>query len=125
MDIINPDFADHCMNLHKKPFELIRSGKKTIELRLYDRKRRKIKVGDIIQFTNSTDPNEKIFVTVNSIHIYPTFKELYEELPLEKCGYSKEELPDASYTDMYEYYTQSQQEKCGVVGIEISLKDSV
>lgn len=35
----------HRMNLHKAPFEMIRSGAKTIELRLYDEKRKKIKAG--------------------------------------------------------------------------------
>ena len=38
------------MNLHKAPFQMIKSGAKTIELRLYDEKRKKIKAGDIIEF---------------------------------------------------------------------------
>ena len=38
---------EHTMNLNAHPFEMMRSGKKTIELRLYDEKRRKISVGDM------------------------------------------------------------------------------
>ena len=38
------------MKLNKEPFEKIKSGEKTIELRLYDEKRRKIKAGDTICF---------------------------------------------------------------------------
>ena len=38
----------HKMNLHNDPFEKIACGIKNIELRLYDEKRRLIKVGDEI-----------------------------------------------------------------------------
>lgn len=40
------------MRLHNSPFKLIKNGTKTIELRLNDEKRKLIKVGDIIRFTN-------------------------------------------------------------------------
>ena len=43
----------HEMNLHEDPFLLINAGYKTIEMRLYDEKRKKINVGDIIEFTNN------------------------------------------------------------------------
>ena len=50
----------HSMNLAPSPFEMIASGKKTIELRLNDEKRRKIQIEDFIQFTNVKSPNESI-----------------------------------------------------------------
>ncbi len=39
------------MHLADLPFEQIRSGKKTVEVRLYDEKRRAIREGDVIVFT--------------------------------------------------------------------------
>ena len=39
-----------------KVYEQIKTGKKNIELRLYDEKRRKIAVGDKIIFTNRGKP---------------------------------------------------------------------
>ena len=36
------------MKLNKSPFERIKNGTKTIEFRLYDEKRKQIKVGDKI-----------------------------------------------------------------------------
>lgn len=42
----------HKMKLHNKPFNLIKEGSKIIELRLYDEKRAKVKIDDIIEFTN-------------------------------------------------------------------------
>lgn len=43
----------HSMNLNPSPFEMIKSGRKTIELRLYDEKRQCIEVGDYITFANT------------------------------------------------------------------------
>ena len=41
----------HKMHLDKGPFQKIWYGAKTIELRMFDEKRREIKVGDIIEFS--------------------------------------------------------------------------
>ncbi len=40
----------HEMLLAPKPFEMMKSGQKTIELRLYDEKRKHIQIGDRIRF---------------------------------------------------------------------------
>lgn len=79
------------MNLAPSPFEMIKRGEKTIELRLYDEKRRAVGVGDTIEFT-SAESGEKISARVKAIHVFDSFEELYSRLPLEKCGYKKEEL---------------------------------
>ena len=42
----------HRMKLKPEPFQKMREGKKTIELRLYDEKRQKVQVGDQIEFMN-------------------------------------------------------------------------
>lgn len=111
----------HHMKLHAGPFSMIQSGRKTIELRLYDDKRRLIQVGDIIVFTHSDDASQTCTVEVKALHIYPDFAALYEALPLEKCGYLPEELADASPADMNVYYSVEKQADFGVVGIEIML----
>ena len=105
------------MKLHSTPFEMIKSGKKTIELRLYDEKRQKIKVGDEIIFT-STVNGEMLSRTVKGIHIFESFHELYKSLPLLKCGYTVDNVDSASPLDMEKYYSIDQQKNFGVVGIE-------
>lgn len=40
------------MNLNRQPFDMIKSGRKTIELRLNDEKRKNIMAGDRISFTS-------------------------------------------------------------------------
>ncbi len=108
----------HSMKLRKEPFESIKKGRKTIELRLYDEKRQSICVEDIICFT-LIDGGEEIYAKVIKLHVFPSFKELYESLPLDKCGY--DDVGDAKYKDMEDYYSITEQEQYGVVGIEIIL----
>ena len=50
----------HEMKLNNGPFERIKNGTKTIELRLNDEKRQLLKIKDLIEFTNRTN-NEKMF----------------------------------------------------------------
>ena len=108
------------MNLQVEPFEKIKEGRKTLELRLYDEKRRRIAVGDTIAFTE-TDTGEKLCVTVTALHVFPSFDELYRALPLTKCGYTEAELPSASPDDMLAYYSKERQQKYGVVGIAVAV----
>ena len=51
---------NHIMNLNPSPFKMIREGNKTIELRLYDEKRKKLSIGDTITFINTDNPNDVI-----------------------------------------------------------------
>ena len=106
------------MKLQPSPFEKIKSGVKTIELRLYDEKRRKIKEGDVIIFTN-TAGGEKIRATVRKLHRFDSFAQLYQTLPLLQCGYTAEDVDKAQPSDMEAYYSAEEQQKYGVIGIEI------
>ena len=107
------------MNLQKAPFQMIESGEKTIELRLYDEKRKRIRVGDVIEFSQTDDPSRTLTVQVIGLHLFPSFEELYRELPLLKCGYTEQDIAAASPHDMDAYYTEEEQRKYGVAGIEI------
>ena len=107
----------HCMKLNISPFRMIESGEKTIELRLYDEKRKKVKKGDIIEFS-CAGVDYTLIAKVKEIYIFKDFKELYENLPLEKCGYKGREK-DADYSDMYLYYPQEKIQRYGAMGIEL------
>ena len=110
----------HNMKLKPAPFEMIKSGRKTIELRLYDEKRQLIKIGDEIIFTN-TATEETIHTQVLNLHRFDSFAELYKSLPLLKCGYSSENVGSATPADMEQYYSVEDQKRLGVVGIELYL----
>ena len=57
----------HYMKLNPEPFDKIASGKKTIELRLYDEKRKTVLPGDEIIFTHIHNPYRSISVIVDSV----------------------------------------------------------
>lgn len=110
----------HKMNLYQESFEMICNGQKTIELRLNDEKRQKIKVGDMIEFSQ-TETGEKLTAEVIALHKFDFFAELYQKLPLLKCGYTESDITTAKPEDMNLYYTPEQQEKYGVLGIELKV----
>lgn len=109
----------HQMKLNAEPFRKIRNGSKTIELRLHDEKRRKVRVGDFIEFSLIDDPKEKLQVRVTALHPFSSFAELYAALPKEKLGYAPDETPAPGHMDTF--YSREKQEAYGVLGIEFRL----
>ncbi|QSX07261.1 ASCH domain-containing protein [Sedimentibacter sp. zth1] len=112
---------NHRMNLNPEPFAMIRNGEKTIELRLNDEKRQLIKINDEIEFINTDDESENMLCKVTNIYHFASFDDLYKELPLLKCGYTKHNILNAKSSDMNQYYSIEKQSEYGVVGIEIEL----
>ena len=106
----------HYMKLQPVPFDKIAEGKKKIELRLFDEKRKKISVGDMLVFGNNENL-DLITATVKALHTFSDFTELYKTLPPILCGY--EESEEADPTDMERYYTKEDIKKHGAVGIEL------
>ena len=104
----------HSMQLQPAPFEMIRNGTKTIELRLFDEKRKKIRTGDAISFTN-TASKEILTVKVLDLYVFDSFETLYSQIPLLDCSYTKDDVDTASPDDMNAYYPEELQQKCGVV----------
>ncbi|WP_302333256.1 ASCH domain-containing protein [uncultured Ruminococcus sp.] len=109
------------MRLNPLPFKMIASGEKNIELRLNDEKRRKLNRKDLITFINTEDNRKTLKTEIVNIYKFKSFEELYAVLPLLKCGYTKEDVKTASPEDMLAYYSAKQQEKYGVLGIEIKV----
>lgn len=106
----------HEMKLHSDPFNKIKTGTKTIELRLYDEKRRQLKINDQIEFTNRITL-DKVLVNRENISIYPNFKELYKHFDKIAMGYSSNEKKN--FQDMEKYYSKIEQKRWGVMAIEI------
>lgn len=107
------------MRLNNEQFIKIKQGTKTIELRLYDVKRKALRVGDLIEFTNRAT-NEKIDTIVTKLDRYKDFKELYPNYSKEELGYNKN--ANANPNDMLAYYSEEEITKYGVIAISIKLK---
>lgn len=108
----------HEMKLQNDPFTKIKNGSKTIEMRLYDEKRRKLKTDDLIVFTNIST-GEKIITKIINFYFYKSFDELYKNHDKVLIGY--EENEEAKPSDMSIYYNDMDIKKYGVVGIEVKL----
>lgn len=109
----------HEMKLNESPFERIKNGTKTIEFRLFDEKRQKIKVGDKIEFSKLPDLQEKLLVNVTKLYREDTFENLFRKL------YTDEEEIKRKTNSMYQYYSPEAEKEFGVVGIKISLVKNI
>ena len=106
------------MNLQPKYFDFIKDGTKRIELRLYDKKRRSIQLGDIIEFAKSDD--EKFKAKVVGLLRYNSFANLFEDFDisiLADSSMTKQELLEV----LGEFYSEEKQAEFGVIGIRIKL----
>ena len=106
----------HEMRLNNEPFNKIKEGTKTVELRLLDEKRKALRVGDKIIFTNRAN-NEKIDVLVTNLFKADSFEPIYEKYSKVAMGYNEEN--DAKPEDMEEYYSKEEIKKYGCIAIEI------
>ncbi|HDH45360.1 MAG TPA: ASCH domain-containing protein [Thermococcus sp.] len=100
------------MGLKEEYLDLIRDGKKKVEGRLYDEKRRQINPGDTIVFEG------KLKVRVKSIRKYPSFKEMLEREGIERVLPGVHNIEEG--VRIYrQFYTEEEEKKYGVVAIEI------
>ena len=108
----------HIMRLNPTPYKLIFEGEKTFEGRLFDEKRSLIEKGDIIRFYHEPPTEEFFEVEVLNLFRFNTFKEMAQNIPLEKLGFKGQSIEDA-VTTYYNIYSPERERKYGVVAIEI------
>lgn len=108
----------HSMYLHGGPFMAIEEDKKTIEARLFDEKRRAIKLGDEIIFANR-DSDETLCTEVTGLLHFPTFEQLFDHVPAERFGKaSTEQLMQ----QIRQFFSPEDEQKYGVLGIVLKRK---
>ncbi len=110
---MRPHMALHVMRLHPRPFENVKSGTKTIEIRLNDEKRQQLKIQDQIEFISRANPEDKLLVHITSLSTFSTFKDLCYAFPSGQYGSDDPE----EYKDMYKYYSLEDEAKYGALAI--------
>jgi len=106
----------HYMKLQDDPFVKIKEKTKTIEMRLNDEKRKKINIGDNIEFTNVIT-KEQIICEVLGLYHYKDFEELYANHDKISIGYKENDNPSSN--DMSMYYDEEKIKKYGTVAIKV------
>lgn len=103
-------------HLNPDVFEVVKSGNKDIEMRLNDKKRRLLKIGDTIKFIKENSSNEEIVVQIKDLNYFKDFAELIDAFPKERLylkEYSKEQLLEL----LGKFYSDEDQKKYGVIAI--------
>ena len=110
----------HEMKLQPEYYDYILNGTKRIEIRLFDEKRQKIKIGDTIKFLKEPDLNESFEAKVIGLLRYNSFISLFSDFDISflACeSMTKDELLNT----LEQFYPKEKQEKYGVLGIRVEL----
>lgn len=107
----------YTMKLLQKPFENIKNGTKTVEFRLYDDKRRNIKIGDTITFYLLPELKESITTEVIDLYRADTFYNLFKQI------FENESEIQEKLKGIHEIYSENKEQEYGVLGIKIKLLD--
>ena len=104
------------VHLDSDVFDIVKNGKKDIEVRINDSKRRKLKVGDTLIFLKRPNNDEEIRSIVCALDYYDTFDSLADNYEMERIyfpSYTKEMWLNL----MKRFYTKEEQKEWGVVAI--------
>ena len=110
----------HEMKLQEEYYDYILNGTKRIEIRLYDEKRRKVKLGDTIKFLKEPNLDESFNAKVIGLLRYNTLEDIFKDFDISI-------LADQSMTKgellkvLEKFYSKDKQEEYGVLGIRIEL----
>lgn len=107
------------MNIHldKDIFEIVKNGTKHIEVRVNDEKRRKLNIGDKLNFIIRPEEDRKITAKVKDLKLYKDFSELVEHYDMRDMyleNYTKEDFLKL----LERFYTKEEQEEWGVIAID-------
>lgn len=107
----------YSMKLLEKPFKSIKDGSKTVEFRLYDEKRKQVKIGDKIEFSKMPDLQEKLLVDVEELYRETSFEKLFKKVYPNK---DNKEIAE-KIKGIYEIYSPEKEQQYGVLGIKLKI----
>lgn len=113
---------EHTMKLQSKYFYLIKDNIKTYEVRLYDDKRKQIKINDIITFSEEPSLTNKIKTQVVDLIYFKNFDEMAEHLPAKVIGFNDKTKNEIVET-YHQFYSKEDEIKFGVIAIKVKLID--
>ena len=106
------------MSLRPEYYEMVRSGEKDIELRLYDEKRRRMRNGDMLLIYNAQNRNDYIRAKIVRLHIAKSFADLATKISMPRTGFAS---LNALMSAIEKFYDTEMESKYGIVGIELEV----
>ena len=114
---------EHELKLQPRYYEYILNGSKDIEIRLYDEKRQKINIGDIIIFKKEPELNESFKVKVVGLLRYENFDSLFNDFTIDRLA-DKSMKKSELLEELEKFYTKEKQKEYGVLGIRIEKQEN-
>ena len=106
------------MSLHPEYYEMVKSGEKDIELRLYDEKRRKMRNGEIVLIYDAQNRSDYIRAKIVRLHIAQSFADLNTKISMPRTGFAS---LNALMSAISKFYDSEMESKYGIVGIELEI----
>lgn len=113
---------EYIMGLQEKYFNAMKYGSKKIEIRLNDEKRKKLKIGDTIYFLLEPDRKKKIEARIVNLIKYKNFSDAIDNIPFEYLTVPND-IKEDYLNDLNKYYSKDDQNKYGVLAIEIEIQE--
>lgn len=113
---------EYKMGLQEKYFNALKYGSKKIEMRLNDEKRKELNIGDTIYFLLEPDRKEKIKTKIVNLIKYKDFNEAVNNIEIEFLA-STNDTKEEYLNDLNKYYSKEEQEKNGVLAIEVEMQE--
>ena len=111
----------HEMKIQPSYYDAILNGKKRIEIRLNDEKRKQVKIGDVITFRRADNLEESFDVIVIDLLYYSTFKDIIDDLEIQLIANAEADKEDLKGL-LSRFYTKEEEQLYGVVGIKFELR---
>ncbi len=110
------------MKLKPDPFEAIKNGTKTIEIRLNDEKRQRLSVGDEIVFSKLPELKEILSAEVVKLEAFDNFTSMLKVYPLVAFGANRFNNAQDVLDAVRIIYSEEDEERYGVLAIHVEVK---
>ena len=114
-----PVAKEHSMSLMRKYFERMRDGKKTVEIRLFDEKRKSFSIGDKIVFSCADAQDQRLVRRIVGMHAYDSLEQLARDFSCEELGLSLSEIEDIGGI-MAKIYSAADIDRHGFLAVRLS-----
>ena len=104
------------IHLDSDVFYIVKNGKKDVEVRVNDLKRRKLNVGDTLIFLKRPNDDEEIRAEVMKLDYYDTFNSSVNNYEMDRL-YLDKFSKDEWLSLMGRFYTKDEEKEWGVVAI--------
>lgn len=104
-------------------FEKINADVKTVEMRLFDQKRQRMSLGDLVVFERRPDMDHSCRKEISGLLRYRTFADLVADVPERLLGYPDGYDKSRIIDNLRRIYSREDEKKYGVVGIRLEPAD--